>query len=249
MRKNHHGIVLIGVLAMISTPHVLAGEMGPQTQANSASWQGLYIGGQLGGAWSREDWQYQNLNYFNTIGTELLGRRFGFNPSNLIGGGYLGFNYQTNSPWLLGIEGSFSGSNLSRTEPSPFYSTDRYTSSMKELGTLKGRLGYRRDQWLPYISGGWAFAKTSLTLDDHIDHVKSTTAPWNNGWVVGVGVDYKLNEHLAVGINYDYSAISINNQSMSCPGCGTGAGFGTPLVNGEFKTQTVMARISYLINQ
>jgi len=30
-------------------------------------WQGFYVGGALGGAWSDTDWRYDNHNWLNTI--------------------------------------------------------------------------------------------------------------------------------------------------------------------------------------
>ena len=35
------------------------------------TWQGFYVGGALGGAWSNTDWRYDNHNWFNTIGPDL----------------------------------------------------------------------------------------------------------------------------------------------------------------------------------
>ncbi len=214
---------------------------------NLPSWRNLYLGGQLGGAWSRQSWQYTNLNYFNTLGAELLGTRFAFDASNLMGGGYAGFNFQTTSPWLVGVEGSLSGANLNKTQASPFYTTDRYTSSLNELAAVKGRLGYVNGGWLSYVSGGGAFANTSLTLADSIYNVLSTTTPWNSGWTLGAGVDYRLTQHIAVGFTYDYSDISFDSQTMSCAACGTGLGNGTPMANGDFVVQSIMARFSYLM--
>ncbi len=246
MKKNNLVKTFLSLLLFTTTHPTLAGNMGSE-EAFKPTWKNLYLGGQLGGAWSRQSWQYTNLNYFNTIGSELLGTRFAFNTSNMIGGGYAGLNFQSNSPWLLGLEGSFSGANLTKTQASPIYTTDRYTSGLNELAAVKGRLGYVNGGWLSYVTGGGAFANTSLTLADHIYNVLSTTTPWNSGWTLGAGVDYRLTQHIAVGLTYDYSDISFNNQTMSCPACGTGLGANSPILNGDFIIQSVMARFSYLL--
>jgi outer membrane immunogenic protein len=70
-----------------------AGDLLPAPEATQ--WSGFYVGGQLGGAWSDSDWQYDNHNWFNTIGPELVGTRFGFDGSGVIGGGQGGVNYQS----------------------------------------------------------------------------------------------------------------------------------------------------------
>lgn len=237
----------IGLLSISLSMNVLAGEMG--AVQTLPLWNGLYLGGQLGGAWARQSWHYNNYNYFNTIQTELLGTNFNFNAQNVIGGGYLGWNYQATTAWLLGVEGSFSGSRLNREIDSPFFATDRYTSSMNEMGAIKGRVGYSYAQWLPYVTGGWASGNTSLTLASAPYGVLGTTTPWNNGWIAGAGIEYRATSKLALGLSYDYWSIALNNQSMLCPNCGVGVGNGTPLLNGDFKTQAVMARITYLASQ
>lgn len=249
MNKTLHLKLFACLFTMSCVNDVLAGDMGAQT-ATQPSWQGFYIGGQVGGAWSRANFQYQNANFFNTLGSELLGNDFEFNTRSFIGGGYAGFNYQMATPWLIGLEGSFSGTNLNNTHPSPLFQTDRYTNNLNELGTLKGRVGYSFDRWLPYFSGGWAIANTSLTLKSPaVEIAQATRSSWNNGWIVGVGMDYRATSKVSVGVSYDYSEININNESVNCTGCGSGVGFGTPVVDGKFKVQAVMARVSYLINQ
>lgn len=251
MFKTNYWTILAGILTFAIADGALAGAMGDQNQneADEISWRGLYAGGQLGGAWSHQEWQFVNPNYFNTLGSQLLGSNFGFNTSNLLVGGYFGFNYQTTTPWLLGIEGSISSEKLDSNKPSPFFPSDHYASGTNEMGTLRGRLGYIYNRWLPYLSGGWAFANTSVTLTDAIGNVQALARPWNSGWIIGLGVEYRYNLNVSMGIAYDYSAINFKNQSTSCPMCSTGLGFGTPLLNGNFKTQAVMARVSYLINQ
>lgn len=246
MKKNKLIQAGLSLCLMLIKGPAFSGNMGSEALI-APGFKNLYLGGQLGGALSRQNWQYTNANYFNTLGSDLLGTRFSFNASDFIGGGYAGYNFQQNSPWLIGVEGSFSGAHLAKTEASPFYPSDRYTSSLNEIAAVKGRLGYVNGGWLSYVTGGGAFTNTSLTLADHLYNVLSTTTPWNSGWTLGAGVDYRLTQHLAVGLTYDYSDISFENQKMTCPACGTGFAQGTPSVNGDFIVQSVMARFSYLV--
>ncbi len=256
MKKNNHWLSAICFFVATSVP-ALAGTIGEEALVTTAppnndpelSWSGLYLGGQLGGAWATQQLQYTNTNYFNTLGSTLLGRRFHFDPESFIGGGYLGFNFQTLSPWVLGVEGSYSGTKLRSTQQSPFFSEDRYTATMNGLGTVMGRLAYNYGRWLPFLSGGWSYANTTLTLRDTAGNVKAKTEPWSNGWVVGGGFDYRISQQIAFGIAYDYSSITLQQQIMQCPNCGTGVGLGTPKVKGDFTTQTVLARFSYLFTQ
>jgi len=90
--------------------------------SSATTWQGFYVGGQLGGAWSDTDWRYDNHNWFNTIGADLVGTRFDIDASGILGGGQAGFNYQS-GPWVVGIEGSVAGADLDGTIRSPFFPT------------------------------------------------------------------------------------------------------------------------------
>jgi hypothetical protein len=58
-----------------------------------------------------------------------------------------------------------------------------------------------------------------------------------------------LGNGITLGIVYSYADISIGGQSVACPLCGTGIGFGTPVVDGDIRVQSVMARLSVLFGR
>lgn len=114
-----------GLLALI-TP-ALATDL---LSTSSTTWQGFYVGGALGGAWSDTDWRYDNHNWFNTIGPDLVGTGFNIDTSGILGGGQAGFNYQTGS-WVIGIEGSVAGANLDSSRRGAFFpASDTYTAGV-----------------------------------------------------------------------------------------------------------------------
>jgi opacity protein-like surface antigen len=39
-----------------------------------------------------------------------------------------------------------------------------YRQKIKDFGTVRGRLGYAYGQALPYLTGGWAWARNSLNI-------------------------------------------------------------------------------------
>jgi outer membrane immunogenic protein len=214
-----------------------------------AQWGGFYAGGELGGAWSTFDWTYTNPNFFNTLGATLLGSDFSQSASGVIGGAFAGYNYQT-GPWVLGVELSAAGSSLERQQPSPFFpAIDTYTSKIIWLATATGRVGYAWDRWLVFAKGGWAGADVELTLDDNLLGVSADSKTWANGWTLGAGAEYMLREGISLGVVYDYVDLSIDGKSITCPACGTGVGFGTPIVNGDIRVQSVMARLSFRLGR
>ena len=212
--------------------------LGPQ-------WAGFYAGGEVGGAWSKFDWTYTNPNYYNTLGALLLGSDFSHSASNAIGGAFAGYNFQT-GPWVYGVEISVAASNLERTKPSPFFPADTYTSKLDWLTTATGRAGYAFGKWLVYANGGYAGANVKLTLFAPTGSVRAEDSFWANGWTIGGGLDYMLNNSITLGVVYSYVDLSVDGQSINCPLCGTGVGLGTPVVDGDIRVQSVMARLSYL---
>lgn len=247
LRKNRY---LLASFIFITGTNVLAGEISRISEmSNLDCWKGFYVGAELGGGWSDEHWHYTNPNYFNTLGAQLLGNNFNLNAHNVAGAIDGGFNFQSGR-FVFGIEGSVIGIDLDDQRASPFFPIeDDYSSSVSYFVTAKGRVGYSYQRWLPYISAGWTGGDASLTLTDTVNGVRATSKKWTNGWIAGVGVDYRLTQLLSLGIAYDYSQLTINNRSASCPTCGTGLGLGAPNVNSHINTQTIMVRLNYLINQ
>lgn len=234
-----------GIFALVSSS-IQAGTMG---DASPRPWGGFYASALAGEIWTNQTWNHTNFNYFNTIGPTLLGTQFDISTNRFAGGGALGFNYQAKQ-WVLGIEASILGASLSNTQPSPFFSSDQYTSDMNSLAALKGKFGYASAQWFVNLNAGIAFANIGLNLVDPVfGIVASSSKQWNSGPTVGFGIDRKLTNELTLGVSYDYIDVKIRNRVVDCPLCGTGVGLGTPIVNSSFVIQTVLARLSYMFNQ
>ena len=66
------------------------------------NWTGFYVGGNVGGAWSTTDW-----TFFNGATLEPISQ----NGSSWVAGGQIGYLYQFNPNWVVGIEASWSGTN------------------------------------------------------------------------------------------------------------------------------------------
>lgn len=236
----------LGLVSLVVS-QVFAGEMGAEAEAD-LPWFGVYLGGQLGGAWGRQKWDYVNPNYFNTASVVLLGSRFDFDPSSELGGGFVGVNYQRDN-WLLGLEGAVSALNFNASRSSPFYPTDIYDMRASAYATAKARLGYVYDQWMLNLNGGYAGTNVGLSLVDPVFGISAYSGKfWANGWVVGIGLERKLFPSLILGVGYDYSEIRVNNQVVNCSSCGTGVGLGVPFVDGHLPVQSVMGRLSYLFS-
>jgi outer membrane immunogenic protein len=193
------------------------------------TWTGFYIGGQVGGAWGTGG---GNITAFDPVTDTFVDTSFGSNnPSGVIGGGHVGFNYQfpgwslfSSSGIVIGVEGSVDGSSLSKTTvvtlPGVFLSSGTLTahSSLDIQGSIRGRLGVAWDRVLIYATGGVAFG--GINTDFELSGVDEAGVPFfastsrsnsRTGWTVGGGIEYALTNNWSIGAEYrftDFGTIS-----------------------------------------
>ena len=109
-------IAIAGLAALIATP-VFAADMAlkapPTPVAPGWSWTGFYIGAEGGYAWGTSNQSFTGLGGGTTGNYNIRGGA---------GGGTVGFNYQFDPRWVLGLEGDFSAANIKgSTLSSPTY--------------------------------------------------------------------------------------------------------------------------------
>ena len=162
-------------------------------------WSGFYIGGHLGGAWSRSGYTYDNgvLEDFN------------FNSDSIIGGGHAGLQGQWGQ-WVLGVEGSFDGTDLSQTSVGALT-----TQSLKidDIATVTARLGYALPAWLFYVKGGWAGIHEKNSSIDETTFTHSFTG-WNSGYTVGGGIEYKVTRNWIIGTEFNFYNTKFNRSGF-----------------------------------
>jgi outer membrane immunogenic protein len=165
------------------------------------NWTGLYFGANLGGAFGNQD---VALIDNATGGTAASGS---VSPDGFIIGDQIGYNWQVNQ-WVFGLEADFQGSTQ-KEDGAPLTalgSTVTYTSRLRWFGTVRGRVGYAFDRFLPYITGGWAYG------DARIDGVATTGVTTRNfenddtvsGWTVGAGIEWAILDHWSAKAEYLY---------------------------------------------
>lgn len=149
----------------------------------SPSWNGAYIGANVGYGWGSGDANtlpaapavppadFPDIAAF----IDAL-RASGSFPTSLspsergaIGGGQIGYNWQLPSGWVVGVEADLQLSGIkgsdTQTETPQFFEATSTTISKKIdwYGTMRARAGYLLNpQWLVYATGGLAYGETSL---------------------------------------------------------------------------------------
>jgi outer membrane immunogenic protein len=197
----------------------------------TANWDGFYIGGNAGGGWS--DGSY-------TLNNGVFPEKFVFDPTTFVGGGQLGVQAQW-SHWVFGIEGAYSWAGFESTKPSAIVPTGLATIDIKQLGSISGRIGWAADRWMVYGKGGWAFARTHTFDRDTASGASAETFLWDNGYLLGLGLDFQLAPGWVAGVAFDY-------YNFTPARTFTIGGLPGGISNGDIGLYTVTARVNYLFN-
>lgn len=190
-----------------------------QKEVIPVNWQGLFIGGSLGGSWSKSYWSdpfgptpaapgYINVAGF---GDELR-------TTGPLGGLDVHMNWHTGR-LVYGVGGSISGADI-RGQNTLFSGIGGVNGQerINYIGSIVGRLGTTVDRSLLYLNAGGAVVNTQYSILGNTGILtlglgSQTLSTW--GWTGGVGVEYALSDSWNTNIEYDY--INIPNHSLSFP--------------------------------
>jgi outer membrane immunogenic protein len=146
--------------------------------------------------------------------------------SGLTGGGQIGYNWQVNPIWVVGVETDFQGVNAKSTfsttrTPGLVPITTNASRQLDWLGTFRGRLGVTpASPLLLYLAGGLAYGKPQLGISvvapagnppvNTFDQVSTTKA----GWAVGGGPEWKLAPNWSVKAEYLYVDLGTDSSTV-----------------------------------
>jgi outer membrane immunogenic protein len=163
-----------------------------------ALWNGWYVG--VSGGWGWGDAQQTDVTPFNSgvYDTDggLIGATLGYNWQN----GSLVFGAETDLSysWIKGSApqppgGNCGGAGLGRCE-----------SEINTLGTVRGRVGYAFGNFLPYVTGGLAYAHVHGEEGDVPPTAFGSGSKWVAGWTAGVGIEGKVNANWSAKAEFLY---------------------------------------------
>jgi high affinity Mn2+ porin len=181
-------------------------------------WTGFYIGGHFG---------YGGGSFGpDTNPLPAQGVLLPHSSTGLIGGYQFGYNRQLANHVVLGVEADASFPSpldqaaFGRMPATPFNTTLDY------IGTVRGRVGYAFERWMPYVTGGFAWGHTHADINDGSGAVIGHYQP---GWTAGAGLEFAVSGNWSAKLEYDYVDLASQTYDLS--------GFGLPNV-------TVAPRIS-----
>jgi outer membrane immunogenic protein len=148
-------------------------------------WTGFYAGAHIGAGWASD------------------GGDGGF-----IGGGQIGYNYQVDNHWVVGIEADLTGTTIgtSVNVNAGYGVTESASGGLDWIATLTPRVGYAFDRWLVYSKAGVAWAHSSAS--GAVSVPGFGTQSWSvsstgSAFVFGVGTEYALHGNWTAKLEYN----------------------------------------------
>jgi outer membrane immunogenic protein len=157
------------------------------------TWTGFYLGINGGGGWGRSRW--------DTLDT--------FDVSGGLIGGTAGYNYQF-SQVVFGIEGDIDWSGI-RGDVNPVLCPAGCSTRNNWLATVRGRVGYSFDRFLPYLTAGIAIGNIDATVP-LLAGVNQTSA----GWTVGAGIEFGVTNHVSFKADYLFVDLGSTTCGLNC---------------------------------
>jgi outer membrane immunogenic protein len=173
----------------------------------AANWTGFYLGvnAGYGTGGATDQLTIPSILYYSTAGVR---------PEGGFAGGQIGYNWQGggNSHLVFGVEADLQRASISDVQSGAYdgYSRDA-ESHLDWFGTVRGRLGYATENILVYATGGFAFGGvTNEVLNSYIS-TNFSTSNTAAGYVLGLGLEYKLSPVWSVKAEYQYLNLGKND--------------------------------------
>ncbi len=217
MRKYVLGVVVVvafvGAQQAFAADIILATKAPPPSTPSLPDWTGWYAGGHLGDAWGASNWTassagtpfasgsidlYQPFGGFTGDGSYFGGFQVGYDamlPNRFVIGGVADASIPS-FPNLSGI--SIGGTSLLASP----VGEESYSETVLSFGTVRGRIGYARGNWLFYATGGFAWTYDQLTLTNATTGTTDMPFLWRLGWAAGAGVEVPVAPHWTASLEY-----------------------------------------------
>ncbi len=201
----------------------------PIDEAQPYSWSGLYLGAHAGYAWGRGELADSFCDgvtpgqctegdpaspFFGLPGTWIAHTDSG----SFVGGVHVGYNHQFSGGFVLGAETDldfgrkfkgnfFFGENFGRSAEEAMNPDTFGEVKLGLSGSARVRVGMAVGRWLPFVTGGVAFAKYTATITRPLEPLDYPRSGDGNliGWTLGGGLNYALTDHVILGAEYRFT--------------------------------------------
>ena len=199
MNRIVSSVIFVGAVALASQS--MAADLTPtepmvmDAPALVHDWSGVYAGAVLGYTSADSDTTYDNPSYSSfDVTSSSEGYSFGVTA---------GANFVLSGPLVIGIEGDLSATDISSTFVDtlgsyPSASGETITTKTDYAGTLRGRVGFALDNWLPYATAGLAVSHATVSATD--GNIEDSGTLY--GLVAGVGVEVAVTDSISLKTEY-----------------------------------------------
>jgi outer membrane immunogenic protein len=158
-----------------------------------SDWSGFYAGLHGGYGFGTTDMSVTDGGGFSTD----------YDLNGWLGGAQVGYNHQSGS-WLLGLEADIALTGIDGSYSDTAAFDERATTEVDWLGTVRARAGWVNGRFMPFITGGIAFAGV-----DHRIGPTGLTGPVSTsdtlfGWTAGGGVEALIDPSWSAKLDYLY---------------------------------------------
>jgi outer membrane immunogenic protein len=157
------------------------------------NWSGVYLGATIGFGWANTNvTELDNYSFSDFVGDT----EFDFDSDGILGGAFIGYNWQSGN-FVYGVEADISATGIDNAVENTMNpgSGESFSTNIDWFGTVRGRLGYAADRWMPYVTGGVAFADITSSYNDPEDDNFAVASGTVWGWTIGAGAEYALTDN------------------------------------------------------
>jgi outer membrane immunogenic protein len=196
-------------------------------QERTASWSGAYAGLSFGAASSRSRIGYTAApaatGGFSALGAASIVQagNGSISSSGVMAGAQTGYNWQWGQ-LVAGGELDIAYTDLGGTRVVPLFGVP---DSLHEgfashfFSTVRGRVGFARDRWLAYATGGLALAGLSVSdiAASTAGTAQSSSHQLRAGWTLGGGVEWRIMPRWSVKAEYLYADLGTLTDQNTFP--------------------------------
>jgi outer membrane immunogenic protein len=191
-------LILAGVVIAASTP-AFAADLAPAPVEPIApivvpfNWSGFYVGADIGYSWLNSNSDFAGAGIPSNSP----------DPTGVVGGVYVGYNVQFNQI-VVGLEADVEATGVNGDDRSGAGLTSFTKLDENWQGSVRARVGYAFDNFLPYITGGVAFSDWDIRSGP-IGGPFTKNSESFTGWTLGAGLEYAFTPNIIGRLEYRYT--------------------------------------------
>ena len=180
--------------------------------AMAGDWEGGYVGLHAGWADGDRDTTYGVPPPFGPFYAKN-----GYGQSGALAGLQLGYNFELNPKWVLGLKADWSWSDVDGSGSFPLGGFPASGSGNYDwLASTTVRLGYLvNDKFMLFADGGLAFGGFEFSSTSGYNFNES-----RSGWTLGIGGEYRFTPRASMSFQYNYYEFGSdkNSGAITFPG-------------------------------